>query len=206
MDIKALFKLSYGVFVLSTKSGDKVNGCITNTGIQVANAPTRIAISVINTNYTCDLIKESGVFALSLLDETCTFETIKHFGFQSGRNVDKYEGLELPVDLNGVPYLNWQTCSVISCKVLESKDLGSHTLFIAEVQDAVLLKDTAPLTYNDYQTKVKPQPQQPKVEKEIIGWRCKICNYEYEGKDLPEDFLCPLCGHDKEDFEPIYKD
>ena len=205
MDKKALYQLTYGVFLLSTKAGDKVNGCITNTCIQVANSPTRVAISVLNTNYTCDLIKESGIFALSLLDNTCTFQTIKHFGFQSGRDVDKFDGLTLPTDVNGVPYLAWQTTAVISCKVLESTDLGSHTLFIAEVVDAKLLNDNAPLTYADYQANVKPKPQEVKKEKKIVGWRCKICNYVYECSDLPADFTCPLCGHDKDDFEPIYE-
>ena len=205
MDKKALYQLTYGVFLLSTKAGDKVNGCITNTCIQVANSPTRVAISVLNTNYTCDLIKESGIFALSLLDNTCTFQTIKHFGFQSGRDVDKFDGLTLPTDVNGVPYLAWQTTAVISCKVLESTDLGSHTLFIAEVVDAKLLNDNAPLTYADYQANVKTKPQEVKKEKKIVGWRCKICNYVYEGSELPADFTCPLCGHDKDDFEPIYE-
>lgn len=205
MDKKALYQLTYGVFLLTTKAGDKVNGCITNTCIQVANSPTRVAISVLNTNYTCDLIKESGIFALSLLDNTCTFQTIKHFGFQSGRDVDKFDGLTLPTDVNGVPYLAWQTTAVISCKVLESTDLGSHTLFIAEVVDAKLLNDHAPLTYADYQANVKPKPQEVKKEKKIVGWRCKICNYVYEGSELPADFTCPLCGHDKDDFEPIYE-
>ena len=100
MDKKAIYNLTYGVFMLSTKFGDVVNGCITNTCMQVANSPTRIAISVLNSNYTCDLIKKSGVFALSLLSEDCTFETIKHFGFQSGRDVNKFEDLKMPVDCN----------------------------------------------------------------------------------------------------------
>lgn len=205
MDKKALYKLSYGVFMLSTKTESKVNGCITNTCIQVANSPERVAISVLNSNYTCDLIKESGVFALSLLDETCTFETIKHFGFQSGRNVDKFAGLSFPKDVNGVPYLGWQTCAVLSCKVVESLDLGSHTLFIAEILDAETINDKNPLTYTDYQNHVKPKPQQVNTDRQIVGWRCKICNYVYEGSELPADFTCPLCGHDKDDFEPIYQ-
>lgn len=204
MDIKALFKLSYGVFMLSTKSGDKVNGCITNTCMQVASNPTRVAISVLNTNYTCDLLKESGVFALSILDETVTFETIKYFGFQSGRDVDKMSEIPLPTDINGIPYLGWQTCSVISCRVISKEDLGSHTLFIAEVEDAVLINDHAPLTYADYQSKVKPKPAKKTEDKKITGWRCKICKYVYEGSELPADFSCPLCGHGAEDFEPIY--
>lgn len=205
MDKKALYKLSYGVFMLSTKDGETVNGCITNTCMQVANSPTRIAIAVINTNYTCDLIKKSGVFALSLLDETCSFELIKHFGFQSGREVNKFENLQMPVDVNGIPYMGWQACAVISGKVVSSQDLGSHTLFIAEVVDAKLLNDNAPLTYDDYQTKVKPKPAPKAEDKKIVGWRCKICKYEYKGSELPEDFACPLCGHGADDFEPIYE-
>lgn len=206
MDKKALYKLSYGVFMLSTKEGENVNGCITNTCMQVANSPTRIAIAVINTNYTCDLIKKSGVFALSLLDQTCSYELIKHFGFQSGRDVNKFENLQMPVDINGIPYMGWQACAVISGRVVSSQDLGSHTLFIAEVEDAKLLNDNAPLTYDDYQTKVKPKPA-PKVEnKKIVGWRCRICKYEYQGSELPADFACPLCGHGPDDFEPIYEE
>ncbi|MBR1691943.1 MAG: flavin reductase [Lachnospiraceae bacterium] len=205
MDKKALYSLSYGVFMLSTKAGEKVNGCITNTCMQVANSPTRVAISVLNTNYTCDLIKQSGVFALSILDQTVTFETIKFFGFRSGRDVNKFEDLTPPVDENGVPYLGWKACALISCKVLSSQDLGSHTLFIAEVTDAKVLSENAPLTYADYQSKVKPKPEKKAEDKKIIGWRCKICNYVYEGSELPADFICPLCGHDAEDFEPVYE-
>ena len=207
MDNKALYKLSYGVFLLTTKSDSKVNGCITNTCIQVANSPTRVAIAVLNTNYTCDLIKESGIFTVSLLDDTCKFETIKHFGMQSGRDVDKFEYLDLPKDLNGIPYLGWQTCAVISCKVVEQHELGSHTLFIGEIEDAQQLSDNAPLTYADYQNHVKPKPAAKPApsDKKILGWRCKICSYVYEGSELPDDFLCPLCGHGKDDFEPIYE-
>ena len=208
MDKKALYALSYGVFMLSTKSGEKTNGCITNTCIQVANSPTRIAISVLNTNYTCDLIKESGVFAISLLSDECSFETIKHFGFQSGRDVDKMKDIPMPTDCNGVPYLGWHTCAVISGKVVDSQDLGSHTLFIAEVVDAVLINDREPLTYADYQNRVKPKQEKTDkrpADKKIVGWRCKICNYVYEGSELPEEFSCPLCGHGPEDFEPIYE-
>lgn len=206
MDNKALYKLSYGVFVLSTKSKDKANACITNTCIQVANSPTRVAISVLNTNYTCDLIKESKVFSLSLLDVSCAFETIKHFGMQSGRDVDKFDKLPLPVDVNGVPYIDWHSCAVISCKVLDVKDLGSHTLFIAEVSDAKLLSEKEPLTYADYQNRIKPKPEEKNSDKKIVGWRCKICGYIYEQDTLPDDYICPLCGHGKDDFEPVYED
>ena len=206
MDNKALFNLTYGVFVLSAKAGDKVNGCITNTCIQVANSPTRVAISVLNTNYTCDLIKEGGVFCLSLLDKTCTMETIRHFGFQSGRDVDKFGHIRPKLDGNGVPYLGWQSCAYLSCRVVSSQDLGSHTLFIAEVEDAQVLSQQEPLTYAYYQNVLKPKPQAKTEDKKITGWRCKICGYVYEGAHLPADFTCPLCGHPAEDFEPIYAD
>ncbi len=205
MDKKAIYNLSYGVFMLATKSGDKINGCITNTCIQVANDPMRIAIAVINKNYTCDLIKESGIFTISLLSRECSFDTIKHFGMQSGRDVNKFDGMEPPVDAFGIPYLGWHACDVISAKVVDSKDLGSHTLFIAEVTDAVHLNDELPLTYDYYQNNLKPKPEKPKEDKKIVGWRCKICNYVYEGSELPEDFTCPVCGHTKDDFEPVYE-
>ncbi len=209
MDNKALYNLTYGVFMLATEAEGKVNGCITNTCMQVANGPTRVAISCINANYTCELIKKSGIFALTLLDETTDFDTIKHFGMQSGRDVDKFTGdfdiASLPKDMNGIPYLKEHACSVISCKVLEKHDLGSHTLFIAEITDAVLLNDKKPLTYADYQNRVKPRPDAVKTDKKIVGWKCKICGYVYEGSELPKDYTCPLCGHPAEDFEPIYE-
>lgn len=169
MDKKALYQLSYGVFMLASKSGERMNGCITNTCIQVANAPVRVAVAVMNANYTCEIIKESGVFAVSLLDEECTFETISHFGFQSGRDVDKFDGMTPPVDRNGVPYMGWHACSVISCKVVSSQDLGSHTLFIGEVEDARILNDHKPLTYADYQSKVKPKAEAPKAQGERLS-------------------------------------
>lgn len=157
MDKKAIYNLSYGVFMVSTKAGEVANGCITNTCIQVASNPVRIAISVLNSNYTCDLIKESGIFAVSILDNDCTFETIKHFGFQSGRDVDKFGNITPPTDCNDVPYLGWQSCAVISGKVVEQHDLGTHTLFIAEVVDAKVLSDKEPITYAKYQNEIKPK-------------------------------------------------
>lgn len=208
MDKKAIYNLSYGVFMVSTKAGEVANGCITNTCIQVASNPVRIAISVLNSNYTCDLIKESGIFAVSILDNDCTFETIKHFGFQSGRDVDKFGNITPPTDCNDVPYLGWQSCAVISGKVVEQHDLGTHTLFIAEVVDAKALSDKEPITYAKYQNEIKPKNNVASAKedgKKIVGWRCKICNYVYEGSKLPEDYACPLCGHGADDFEPIYE-
>ena len=204
MDNKALYNLSYGVFMLATEFEGRVNGCITNTCMQVASNPARVAIACINANYTCELLKRSGVFSLSILDNTCSFDTIKHFGMQSGRSVDKFADLLLPKDINGIPYMGWGACAVISCHVVGSTDLGSHTLFIAEIDDAVRLKEDPPMTYAYYQSDVKPKPAAAAAEKKITGWRCRICGYIYSGADLPKDFVCPLCGHDASDFEPIY--
>lgn len=205
MDNNALYKLSYGVFMLSTRSGEKVNGCITNTCMQVSSNPVKIAISVLNTNLTCEMIKESRVFALSVLDDSCIFDTIKHFGMQSGRDTDKLGGIKMPLDCNDIPYLAWSTCAVISARVCESIDLGTHSLFIAEVEDLKVISDNKPLTYADYHSRIKPKPQKADNSKKIIAWKCKICGYVYEGENLPKDFVCPLCGHPADDFEPVYE-
>ncbi len=204
MDNKALYNLSYGVFVLGSKSAGKINACITNTCIQVASDPLRVVISVLNHNYTCDLIKESGFFTLSVLDKTAKFDLFKHFGYQSGRNVDKFANYDYKTDKNGCPYILSNTCSLLSCKVISKTDLGTHTLFVAEIEDAQVTGSNAPMTYADYQNNVKPKVK-VEASRKIIGWKCKICGYEYMNPELPKDFVCPLCGHPAEDFEPIYE-
>ena len=205
MDTKALFSLQYGVFILGTQSNGKINACVTNTCMQVANDPVRIAISVINTNLTCQMIKDSGFFTLSVLDKKTTFETIKRFGYQSGKNVDKFEGFtDYSMDQNGCPYLSSQICALFSAKVVAAQDLGTHTLFTAEVLDAKITSREEPITYAYYQSNIKPKPTAPTSGK-IVGWRCKICGYVHNSPELPNDFTCPLCGHPAEDFEPIYE-
>ncbi len=206
MDRTALFSVTYGVFLLSTKDGERKNACITNTAMQVASSPERIAISCINSNLTCEMIKNSGVFNLSILDNTCTYELIERFGMHSGRDLDKFEGYDLPEDKNGVFYLDRHTCAVLVCRVVEVKDLGSHSLFIAEIEDAFKSGGEVPLTYADYHAKLKPRPAKPAESKKIIGWKCKICGYFYEGADLPSDFVCPWCSHPADDFEPVYEE
>ncbi len=208
MDPKALFSLSYGVFILGSHDDKKINACVTNTCMQVAANPNRLAITVINGNYTCGQIKKCGTFALSVLDKTVTFPTIEHFGFHSGRDTDKFADFPCSLDVNGNPYLNDQICALFTCKVIGSQDLGTHTLFIAEIEDSKVMSDKAPLTYADYHKDIKPKQGETKMEnegKKIIGWRCKICGYQYEGAELPADFECPICGHPAEDFEPIYE-
>lgn len=205
MDSKALYNLSYGIFVLGSVSESKINACITNTCMQIASEPTRVAISVLNQNLTCQMIKDSGFFALSVLDNTCSFDLIKHFGFQSGKNIDKFENFVHKIDKNGCPFIEESVCSVLNCKVLSVQDLGTHTLFVAEVQDANILSKNPPVTYADYQSKIKPK-QKIENNKKIVGWKCKICGFIYNGAELPKDYECPLCGHPAEDFEPIYEE
>ena len=216
MDNKALYSLQYGVFLLGSKNADgtKINACITNTCFQAANGPTRIAISVIKQNLTCELIEESGIFALSVLAKNCSFETIKHFGYQSGRTVDKFADFEYESGTNGCPYIKKEACAVIEAKVCNKLDLGSHMLFIAEVTDAKVLGESEALTYAYYQSDIKNKGDGAASagagaagpEKKIKGWRCKICGYEYVGAELPDAFECPICGHPADDFEPIYAD
>ncbi len=201
---KALYNLSYGVFILGANADGKLNACVTNTCIQVANDPIRIAISVLNKNLTCELIKKSGTFSLGVLDKTTTFDTIKHFGMQSGRDVNKFESFPYKTDENNNPYITKNICSLFTGKVLSSEDLGTHTLFIAELTNAQVMSTEKPITYADYQNEIKPKVQ-IQTSKKIIGWKCKICGYEYKGENLPNDFICPLCGHPKDDFEPIYE-
>ena len=205
MDNKALFNLQYGVFILGTQSNGKINACVTNTCMQVANDPVRIAISVINTNLTCQMIKDSGFFTLSVLDKKTTFETIKRFGYQSGKNVDKFENFtDYSMDQNGCPYLSSQICALFSAKVVAAQNLGTHTLFTAEVLDAKITSREEPITYAYYQSNIKPKPA-AQTSGKIVGWRCKICGYVHNSPELPNDFTCPLCGHPAEDFEPIYE-
>ena len=164
----------------------------------------QLAISCINGNLTPELIKKSGIFTLSVLDSTVTFDVFKRFGLQSGRDVDKFEGIDHLLDEQGLPYLAEHADAMFSCKVVSSQDLGSHTLFIGEVLDAKVLSPEPPVTYGEYHSRIKPKPQTVE-QKKIKGWKCSICGYEYEGETLPEDFMCPWCSHPASDFEPIYE-
>ena len=204
MDNTALFNISYGLFVIQTAFNGKYNGCIINTCNQVANSPTRVAVSLINEHYTTELLKDSGIFKISILDLSVTYDFIKLFGLNSGRDIDKYRYVCSNIDENGIKYTDTHACSLLTCKVLESHDLGSHTLFICEVIDAIKTSNLEPVTYTYYQTKLKPKPKLD-LNKKVKAWRCKICGYVYEGPILPDKFLCPVCGHDVNDFEPIYE-
>ena len=201
MDPRAMYSISYGLFVVTAKT-DKDNGCITNTVMQVTTSPNRITLAVNKANYTHDMILASGIFNVSVISEAADFSLFKRFGFASGRDTDKFKGFyAVRRAANGVLYVTEGTNALISAKVVDTVDLGTHTLFIADVTDMEILSDAPSATYAYYHAHIKPKPEKPKTEKTV--WRCKICGYEHEAEELPDDFICPLCKHPKEDFEKV---
>ena len=204
MDSKAMYKLSYGLFVLSAKTDIKDNGCITNTAIQVTSDPNRISLAVNKSNYTHDMLKETGLFNVSVLSEDANFDTFKRFGFQSGRDVDKFADYNFMArSANGIYYITEGTNAYVSGKVINTIDLVTHTLFIADVTEMDVLSSTPSATYTYYQEHIKPKPQDPVKKTGKVVWRCTVCGYIYEGEELPPDFICPICSHPASDFERV---
>lgn len=198
MDNKAMFDLTYGLFVLTAKDGEKDNGCIINTAMQVTVTPNRIIVTVNKDNYTHDMIVKTGIFNLSVLTETSTFDIYKNWGFQSGRDTDKLVGIEYKRAENGVIYLLNHVNAYISGKVVSMTDLGTHTMFLADVMEAEVLAPEESATYSYYQKNIKPAVK--KEEQKKKGYICTVCGYIYEGDSLPEDFVCPICKHGASDF------
>lgn len=205
MDERAMLQLSYGLFVLTAKEGEKDNGCIINTATQVTASPNRISVAVNKSNLTHDMVVHTGQLTLSILSEAADFEIFKRFGFQNGRETDKFAGYEgMARGANGIYYVTEGTNAYISAKVSDTIDLGSHSLFIAEVTDMEMLSEIPSATYAYYHKNIKPKPEKASETPEgKTIWRCTICGYEYEGEDLPEDFICPLCKHPASDFEKV---
>ena len=199
MDNTALFKLSYGLYVLTARQEGKDNGCIVNTVMQITDDPKRIVVGVNKQNLTHDMILATGEFNVSVLSQDATFWFFEHYGFQSGRNVDKFANIPETRTENGLRYVAACTNAVLSGKVISTVDCGTHTLFVADVTDAKVLSEEPAMTYQYYFDHVKPKPQPAKTE----SWVCKICGYVYEGPELPPDFICPWCKHGVEDFEKL---
>lgn len=200
MDNRVLFNIGYGLYVLTANEGEKDNGCIINTVMQVTSEPLQIAIAVNKKNYTNEMIQRTKKFNVSILTESAKFEVFEHFGFHSGRDTDKFaDFVDTKRSPNGVLYITQNTNSYMSAYVKQEIDLGTHTLFIAQLVEAETLSEEPTVTYTYYQNNIKPKPQ--KTEKK--GWRCKICGYIYEGENLPPDFICPWCKHGVVDFERI---
>lgn len=203
MNKKAIYRLSYGLFVLTSCSGGRDSGCIVNTAGQVTSEPNRISITVNKANFTHDLVKESGKFNISILSESADFNLFRHFGFQSGRTTDKFAGFaDVERSANGLFYITAGTNAYISASVWQCIDLGTHTMFIASVDDMEVLSDVPSATYAYYQSSIKPKPAALPVSGKTV-WRCTVCGYVYEGEELPADFVCPLCKHPASDFEKI---
>ena len=202
VDKNTMFKLSYGLFVLTAKDGDKDNGCIINTVAQVTELPLKISVTVNKANYTHDMIVKTKEFNVSVLTESAPFGIFGRFGFIGGKDTDKFDGCGYDTrTANGIRYVPEHTNGVISAKVIESIDCSTHTLFIAEVTQAFILSDEPSVTYQYYFEHIRPAPQKPREIKS--GFVCKICGYVYEGDALPDGYICPLCKHGADDFEPI---
>ena len=203
MDNKVMYNLTYGLFVLTAKDDGKDNGCIVNTVSQVTTEPNRICVAVNKLNFTHDMIQKTGEFNVSILTEGSKFETYKHFGFQSGRDIDKMEAIDFKRSANGIAYLTNETNAFISAKVVSETDLGTHTLFLADVTDGGVLSDNPSVTYAFYQKYIKKKPGQDASAPAKKGFICTICGYIFEGDELPPDFVCPLCKHPASDFRPL---
>ncbi len=203
MDKKAMHNLTYGLFVLTTELNGKQNGCIINTAAQVTSEPNRISIAVNKANYTHDMIKESGKFTVSIISENATFDLFRHFGFVTGKEVDKFADFkDYKEGENKIPYITKGTNAYISAEVEKVEELDTHTLFIGRVTDMKVLSEDPSATYTYYMENIKPKPEKTQKNGKTI-WRCTICGYEYEGEELPEDFICPLCKHPASDFEKV---
>ena len=197
----AMFSLSYGLFVLTARDGAKDNGCIINTVTQLTDSPKRISIAVNKANLTHDMIVKTGEFNVSVLSNDAPFALFQHYGFQSGRNTDKFAGIQgMARSTNGIYYIPYCTSAFLSAKVTQTVEFETHTLFIADVTEAKLLSNVPSMTYAYYFANVKPKPA---VLQKQTGWVCKICGWVYEGEELPPDIVCPLCKHGAADFERL---
>ena len=198
-DLTALFNIGYGLYVVTTNDGTRDNGLIVNTVSQVTNTPNRIAVTINKQNYSFHTIQKTGVLNVNCLDVSAPFSLFQRFGFQSGRTVDKFEGLEVLRSDNGLTFLPRYINSFMSLKVESYVDMDTHGMFICTVTEARVMSDAETMTYTYYQKNVKPKPETEGKH----GFVCKVCGWIYEGDELPDDIICPLCKHGAADFEPI---
>ena len=198
-DLTALFNIGYGLYVVTTNDGTRDNGLIVNTVSQVTNTPNRIAVTINKQNYSFHTIQKTGVLNVNCLDVSAPFSVFQRFGFQSGRTADKFEGLEILRSDNGLAFLPRYINSFMSLKVESFVDMDTHGMFICTVTEARVMSDADTMTYTYYQKNVKPKPETEGKH----GFVCKVCGWIYEGDELPDDIICPLCKHGAADFEPI---
>ena len=198
-DMTALFRIGYGLYVVTSNDGKKDNGLIVNTVTQLTDTPNRIAVNINKANYSHHVIKQTGVLNVNCLSVDAPFSVFQQFGFQTGRSVDKFAGQKVYRSDNGLVFLDKYINAFMSLKVEQYVDLGTHGMFICSVTEARVMKDLDTMTYTYYQKNVKPKPETDGKK----GFVCKVCGYIYEGDELPDDFICPLCKHGAADFEPI---
>lgn len=204
MDNNALHKIGYGLYVLIAQQGGKDNACIINVAQQVTSDPLQLMICVNKQNLTHDMVLKTAKFNLCPLIEEATMKPFEHFGFQSGRNVNKFENCEVELrSENGLRYLPKYINACFQCVVTKAIDLGTHTMFIAMVMDAKVLSDSPSITYAYYQQHIKPKPAVNSTAAGKKRWVCEVCGYVYEGNELPDDYICPICKHGKSDFKLI---
>ncbi len=216
MNEKALFQIGYGLYLVAANENGKDNACIVNTVMQITQNPIRLLVSISNQNLTHDMIKNTGKLTVSVLTEKTPFAVYSHFGYQSGKNVDKFEDFEdVTRCANGCYRLNRNSSAYFCGTVSESFVLDTHTMFLVEVTDADIVSSQTPVTYDFYQKYVK-QPYKPVIKKADVAktekaktedktnsYVCKVCGYVYEGEFLPEDYICPICKHGASDFEKL---
>jgi len=198
-DMTALFRIGYGLYVVTSNDGTKDNGLIVNTVSQVTDSPNRVAVCINKQNYSHHVIKQTGIMNVNCLSTEAPFSVFENYGFRSGRTADKFKDIDELRSDNGLRFLPQYINAFMSLKVEQYVDLGSHGMFICSVAEARVLSDKPTMTYTYYQENVKPKPKTEGKK----GWVCRICGYIYEGEELPEDFICPLCKHPASDFEPI---
>ena len=198
-DMTALFRIGYGLYVVTSNDGKKDNGLIVNTVTQLTDTPNRVAVNINKANYSHHVIKQTGVLNVNCLSVEAPFSVFQQFGFQTGRSVDKFAGQTIRRSDNGLVFLDKYINAFMSLKVEQYVDLGTHGMFICSVTEARVMSDQDTMTYTYYQKYVKPKPQTEGKK----GFVCKVCGYIYEGDELPEDYICPLCKHGAADFEPI---
>ena len=198
-DLSALFNIGYGLYVVTSNDGNKDNGLIVNTVSQVTNTPNRVAVTISKANYSHHVIKQTGMMNVNCLDTSAPFSVFENFGFRSGRNEDKFAGIDELRSDNGLRFLPRYINSFMSLKVESYVDLDTHGMFICTVAESRVISDKETMTYTYYQNHVKPQPETEGKK----GFVCKVCGWVYEGEELPDDIVCPLCKHGAADFEPI---
>lgn len=199
-DPRSLYQIGYGLYVLTTRENGRDNGCIVNTVMQLTSSPCLVAVTVNKSNYTCSIIERTGMLNINSLTKDTPFELFKRFGYQSGRDCDKFESLSVERSGNGIAVLREHTCGFISLEVERKIDLGSHIMFFCTPVEGALTSGEETVSYTYYQKNIKPSAEKTEKKK---GFICEICGYIYEGETLPEDYVCPVCKHGREVFKPL---